>query len=58
MLVLFQLEKSTSTKVYLDPVTLRASGVYRCEVTGEGPAFNNVFGEGRMEVVRELPLKN
>ncbi|XP_071448003.1 uncharacterized protein [Hetaerina americana] len=42
---------SDSMKVFLRSVTLRSSGVYRCEVSAEAPSFSSASGEGRMEVV-------
>ncbi|XP_071448887.1 uncharacterized protein [Hetaerina americana] len=44
-------QQSDSTKVFLRTVTLKSSGVYRCEVSAEAPSFSSVSGEGRMEVV-------
>ncbi|KAJ9582766.1 hypothetical protein L9F63_022892, partial [Diploptera punctata] len=43
--------RSDSQKVLLKNVNLKASGMYRCEVSAEAPSFTSVHGEGRMEVV-------
>ncbi|XP_046385740.1 uncharacterized protein LOC124155724 [Ischnura elegans] len=43
--------QSDSTKVFLRSVSLKSSGVYRCEVSAEAPSFSSASGEGRMEVV-------
>ncbi|XP_011565392.3 uncharacterized protein LOC105395150 isoform X1 [Plutella xylostella] len=45
------LGKSDSRRVVLQQVTLRSSGVYRCEVSAEAPSFASAAGEGRMEVI-------
>ncbi|KAG7299568.1 hypothetical protein JYU34_016546 [Plutella xylostella] len=45
------LSKSDDRRVVLQQVTLRSSGVYRCEVSAEAPSFASAAGEGRMEVV-------
>ncbi|XP_069702051.1 uncharacterized protein [Periplaneta americana] len=42
---------SDSQQVLLKNVNLKASGMYRCEVSAEAPSFTSVHGEGRMEVV-------
>ncbi|KAG8232936.1 hypothetical protein J437_LFUL013629 [Ladona fulva] len=42
---------SDSMQVYLRSLTLRSSGVYRCEVSAEAPSFSSASGEGRMEVI-------
>ncbi|KDR20029.1 hypothetical protein L798_05264, partial [Zootermopsis nevadensis] len=42
---------SDSQEVLLKNVNLKASGIYRCEVSAEAPSFTSVHGEGRMEVV-------
>ncbi|CAO1430079.1 unnamed protein product, partial [Diamesa hyperborea] len=42
---------SDSTKVYLKNISLKASGLYRCEVSAEAPSFSSVQGEGHMQVV-------
>ncbi|XP_071560744.1 cell adhesion molecule 2-like isoform X3 [Temnothorax nylanderi] len=54
-------EKSHSDdqKVTLQDANLHASGVYKCEVNGEGPSFNTVSAEARMEVIalpQERPM--
>ncbi|XP_065218701.1 cell adhesion molecule 2-like isoform X2 [Planococcus citri] len=51
-------EESDSHQVVLRSVTLKSSGLYRCEVSAEGPSFFSVQKEGRLEVVflpREAP---
>ncbi|XP_050320480.1 uncharacterized protein LOC126753252 isoform X3 [Bactrocera neohumeralis] len=42
---------STDTKVTLRRVTLMSTGVYKCEVSGEAPAFNTVSESETMTVV-------
>jgi len=42
---------STSKKVFLRGVTLKSTGLYRCEVSAEEPDFKTVQGEGKLEVV-------
>ncbi|XP_077301166.1 uncharacterized protein LOC143921688 [Arctopsyche grandis] len=42
---------SDDKRVTLKGVTLKSSGLYRCEVSAEAPSFSSVSGEGRMEVV-------
>ncbi|XP_049780172.1 uncharacterized protein LOC126177000 [Schistocerca cancellata] len=44
-------ELSDSQQVILRSVSLRATGVYRCEVSAEAPSFTSVHGEGHMQVV-------
>lgn len=51
MNICLQHHKSDSQEVTLKNVNLKASGTYRCEVSGEAPLFTSVHGEGRMEVV-------
>lgn len=48
-----QHQASTSKKVYLKAVTLKSTGVYRCEISAEEPDFKTVQGEGKLEVVCE-----
>ncbi|XP_054285924.1 uncharacterized protein LOC129002270 [Macrosteles quadrilineatus] len=43
--------KSDAQKVVIRNVPLRSSGMYRCEVSAEAPAFSSVHGESRMNVV-------
>jgi len=50
----FQMEGSDQKFVTLGPLDLRSTGVYRCEVSAEGPSFASVSGEGRMTVVRKF----
>ncbi|EDW11450.2 uncharacterized protein Dmoj_GI17146 [Drosophila mojavensis] len=45
------LRNSSDTQVMLRRVTLQSSGVYRCEVSGEAPAFNTVSESETMTVV-------
>ncbi|GBP98595.1 hypothetical protein EVAR_70992_1 [Eumeta japonica] len=45
------LSKSNASRVFLYPVTLKSSGLYRCEVSAEAPSFASAAGEGRMEVI-------
>ena len=53
---LLQKEKSIDMKVVLRSVTPATAGFYRCEASGEGPAFRSVSGGGAMSVVI-LPKK-
>lgn len=46
-----QHQASNSKRVYLKAVTLKSTGVYRCEISAEEPDFKTVQGEGRLEVV-------
>lgn len=52
---MFQNPRSNSRQVTLKQVTIRSSGVYRCEVSGEAPYFHSAHSEARMEVVCEYP---
>ncbi|XP_026328542.1 uncharacterized protein LOC113236608 [Hyposmocoma kahamanoa] len=45
------LQKSDDRKVVLHQVTLKTTGLYRCEVSAEAPSFASAAGEGRMEVI-------
>uniref|UniRef100_A0A182VYN7 Ig-like domain-containing protein n=1 Tax=Anopheles minimus TaxID=112268 RepID=A0A182VYN7_9DIPT len=45
---------SDGTKVLLRSLTLKSSGVYRCEISAEAPSFDSVQGEGRMDVIGGL----
>lgn len=45
------LPKSDDRRVVLHQVTLKTTGLYRCEVSAEAPSFASVAGEGRMEVI-------
>ncbi|XP_034240325.1 cell adhesion molecule 2-like [Thrips palmi] len=49
--------RSNSKQVTLKQVSIRTSGVYRCEVSGEAPYFHSAHSEGRMEVV-SIPKEN
>ncbi|XP_055636999.1 uncharacterized protein LOC129775861 [Toxorhynchites rutilus septentrionalis] len=42
---------SDHSKVLLRSLTLKSSGVYRCEISAEAPSFDSVQGEGRMDVI-------
>ncbi|GAB0086679.1 Immunoglobulin-like domain [Sergentomyia squamirostris] len=42
---------SDSTRVMLRGITLKSTGEYRCEVSGEAPAFKSIQGEGRLDVI-------
>lgn len=44
-------------KVFLRSVTLKSSGLYRCEVSAEAPSFASVQREGYLEVICKC-LKN
>ncbi|KAH8282161.1 hypothetical protein KR054_005841 [Drosophila jambulina] len=45
------LRNSSDTQIFLRRVTLQSSGLYRCEVSGEAPAFNTVSESETMTVV-------
>ncbi|XP_043644649.1 uncharacterized protein LOC122614193 [Drosophila teissieri] len=45
------LRNSSDTQILLRRVTLQSSGLYRCEVSGEAPAFNTVSESETMTVV-------
>lgn len=45
------LRNSSDTIVTLRRVTLASTGLYKCEVSGEAPAFNTVFEAEKMTVV-------
>lgn len=45
------LSLSDSRKVVLRALTLKSSGLYRCEVSAEAPSFASAQAEARMEVV-------
>lgn len=52
---------SDGSKVLLKALSLKSSGVYRCEISAEAPNFDSVQGEGRMDVIyvpREGPHIN
>uniref|UniRef100_A0A182P7S3 Ig-like domain-containing protein n=1 Tax=Anopheles epiroticus TaxID=199890 RepID=A0A182P7S3_9DIPT len=42
---------SDGTRVLLRGLTLKSSGIYRCEISAEAPNFDSVQGEGRMDVI-------
>lgn len=50
-MLLLQLALSDSRKVVLRALTLKSSGLYRCEVSAEAPSFASAQAEARMEVV-------
>ncbi|XP_018347501.1 PREDICTED: cell adhesion molecule 2-like [Trachymyrmex septentrionalis] len=43
--------RSNDQTVTLQDANLHATGMYKCEVNGEGPSFNTVSAEARMEVI-------
>ncbi|KYM92167.1 hypothetical protein ALC53_01230 [Atta colombica] len=43
--------RSNDQIVMLQDANLHATGMYKCEVNGEGPSFNTVSAEARMEVI-------
>ncbi|XP_018377715.1 PREDICTED: cell adhesion molecule 2-like [Trachymyrmex cornetzi] len=43
--------RSNDQIVTLQDANLHATGMYKCEVNGEGPSFNTVSAEARMEVI-------
>ncbi|XP_065076033.1 uncharacterized protein LOC135699668 [Ochlerotatus camptorhynchus] len=42
---------SNHSKVLIKRLTLKSSGVYRCEISAEAPSFDSVQAEGRMDVI-------
>ncbi|XP_062711785.1 uncharacterized protein LOC115268723 [Aedes albopictus] len=44
-------DHSNHSKVTLRMLTLKSSGLYRCEISAEAPSFDSVQGEGRMDVI-------
>ncbi|XP_014255592.2 uncharacterized protein LOC106670091 [Cimex lectularius] len=54
--VYVRLDKSNESEVRLENLTLRSSGKYRCEVSGEAPNFQTVSDHGDMITVA-LPEK-
>ncbi|XP_075225714.1 uncharacterized protein LOC142326865 [Lycorma delicatula] len=44
------LKQSDNQQVFLRDVSLKASGLYRCEVSAEAPSFTSVSSEAKMEV--------
>lgn len=51
LILLFQIKNSTDTVVVLRRVTIQSTGKYRCEVSGEAPAFQTISDHGDMMVV-------
>lgn len=49
--LVLQMHFSDSKRVVLKGLTLKSTGLYRCEVSAEAPDFASVQGDGRMEVV-------
>ena len=47
----FQRERSREGEIIITNVTLGAEGLFRCEVSGEGPAFFTDYGVANMTVV-------
>jgi hypothetical protein len=47
---------SSDTVVVLKTADLEASGIYRCEVSGEAPSFRTVVESSQMVVVGKLGL--
>lgn len=50
----FQVGKSDAERMVLLDVTLRASGLYMCEVSTEAPTFVSVHGQAWMSPIGEL----
>lgn len=46
-----QHESSNNVRVKLKRLTLKSSGLYRCEVSAEAPNFSSAQAESRMEVI-------
>ncbi|XP_031638095.1 uncharacterized protein LOC116350438, partial [Contarinia nasturtii] len=44
-------QSSNDVKVMIRRLSIKSSGVYRCEISAEAPSFSSVEGEGRMEIV-------
>ncbi|XP_021707322.1 uncharacterized protein LOC5573307 [Aedes aegypti] len=44
-------DHSNHSKVTLRMLTLKSSGLYRCEISAEAPSFDSVQGDGRMDVI-------
>lgn len=51
LFLLLQMSLSDSRKVILRSVSLKTSGLFRCEVSAEAPTFSSAQSEARMEVV-------
>lgn len=51
-----QLRNSSDAQVMLRRVTLQSTGVYKCEVSGEAPAFNTVSESEIMTVVSKYEM--
>lgn len=51
-----QHEASNNVRVKLKRLSLKSSGLYRCEVSAEAPNFSSDLGEGRMEIICEYIL--
>ncbi|XP_015607941.1 uncharacterized protein LOC107273862 [Cephus cinctus] len=49
--VTVDIHNSTEKSVVLNSVNLMSSGLYRCEVSAEGPSFQTVSGHSNMQVV-------
>lgn len=54
----FQVGKSDAERMVLLDVTLRASGLYMCEVSTEAPSFASVHGQAWMSPIGELSIRN
>lgn len=52
----FQVGKSDAERMVLLDVTLRASGLYMCEVSTEAPSFASVHGQAWMSPIGELRI--
>lgn len=50
-LSLSQNNASNNKKILVRGLTLKSTGLYRCEVSAEEPDFKTVTGERRLEVI-------
>ncbi|XP_025837024.1 uncharacterized protein LOC108735520 [Agrilus planipennis] len=51
------MDSSNSTRVFLRSVSIKTSGLFRCEVSAEKPSFSSAQAEARMEVL-SLPKED
>ena len=48
---LLQVNRSSESRVSLEPVTLLSRGTYRCEVSADAPSFQTVYEDRCMDVL-------
>ena len=53
---LFQEHESNKGEIKITNISLGAEGLFRCEVSGDGPAFFTDYGVANMKVVGKLDL--